>query len=309
MCGFVGFTNYIKDDGTILEKMMNRIIHRGPDSAGKFVDEDVALGFRRLSIIDLAEGDQPMFNEDKSLVLVFNGEIYNFKDLRAELLEKGHIFNNHSDSEVLIHGFEEWGEELVAKLRGMFAFVIFNRKDKSIFAARDMFGIKPFYYTFMGESFIFGSEIKSFLDHPEFKKSLNEEALGHYLSFQYSPTEETFFENVYKLPPAHYFTFKNGEMNKVRYWKPEFEANDGVLEYFADLTDETVRESVAAHKIADVEVGSFLSSGIDSTKKGARVFLGALAKLPIFCAVSSCFSKKRNNFPKIYIFYTINPKM
>ena len=140
MCGFVGFTNSINDDGSILEIMMNRIVHRGPDSAGKFVDENVALGFRRLSIIDLAEGDQPMFNEDGSLVLTFNGEIYNFKDLRAELIEAGHIFKNNSDSEVLLHGFEEWGEELVKKLRGMFAFVIFNRKDKSIFGARDMFG-------------------------------------------------------------------------------------------------------------------------------------------------------------------------
>ncbi|MBR4123892.1 MAG: asparagine synthase (glutamine-hydrolyzing) [Clostridia bacterium] len=265
MCGFVGFTNYIKDDGTVLEKMMNRIVHRGPDSAGKFVDGDVALGFRRLSIIDLAEGDQPMFNEDKSLVLTFNGEIYNFKDLRAELLEAGHTFANNSDSEVLLHGYEEWGEELVKRLRGMFAFVIFDRKEKSIFAARDMFGIKPFYYTFMGESFIFGSEIKSFLDHPDFKKEFNHEALAHYLSFQYSPAEETFFKNVFKLPPAHYFTFKNGEMNKVRYWMPDFSETEGVLEYFADLTDATVRESVAAHKIADVEVGSFLSSGIDSS--------------------------------------------
>ena len=265
MCGFVGFTNSIKDDGAILEKMMNRIVHRGPDSAGKFVDSDIALGFRRLSIIDLAEGDQPMFNEDKSLVLTFNGEIYNFKELRAELIEAGHTFANNSDSEVLLHGFEEWGEDLVARLRGMFAFVIFNRKDKSIFAARDMFGIKPFYYTFMGESFIFGSEIKSFLDHPEFKKEFNNEALAHYLSFQYSPTEETFFKNVFKLPPAHYFTFKDGEMKKVRYWKPNFNETDGVLEYFADITDNTVRESVEAHKIADVEVGSFLSSGIDSS--------------------------------------------
>ena len=212
MCGFTGFTNFIKDDGTVLEKMMNRIVHRGPDSAGKYVDGDIALGFRRLSIIDLAEGDQPMFNEDKSLVLVFNGEIYNFKELRAELIEAGHVFANNSDSEVLIHGYEQWGEELVSRLRGMFGFVIFNRNDRSLFAARDMFGIKPFYYTFMGESFIFGSEIKSFLDHPEFKKELNEDALAHYLSFQYSPTEETFFKNVYKLPPAHYFTFKNGEM-------------------------------------------------------------------------------------------------
>ena len=265
MCGFVGFTNYIKDNGTVLEKMMNRIIHRGPDSAGKFVDGDIALGFRRLSIIDLADGDQPMFNEDGSLVLTFNGEIYNYKELRAELVEKGHKFANNSDSEVLLHGFEEWGKELVPRLRGMFAFVIFDRRDKSIFAARDMFGIKPFYYTFMGESFIFGSEIKAFLEHPEFKKILNEEALGHYLSFQYSPTEETFFKDVYKLPPAHYFTYKDGEINKVRYWKPDFNSTDGVLEYFADLTDNAVRESVEAHKIADGEVGSFLSSGIDSS--------------------------------------------
>ena len=191
MCGFTGFTNFIKDDGTVLGKMMDRIVHRGPDSSGQFVDGDIALGFRRLSIIDLAEGGQPMFNEDKSLVLVFNGEIYNFKQLREQLLKAGHTFANNSDSEVLLHGFEEWGEELVAKLRGMFAFVIFDRRDRSLFAARDMFGIKPFYYTFMGESFIFGSEIKSFLDHPDFKKELNEEALAHFLSFQYSPTEET----------------------------------------------------------------------------------------------------------------------
>ncbi len=265
MCGFVGFTNFIKDDGTVLNNMMDRIIHRGPDSAGKFIDGDIALGFRRLSIIDLEDGNQPMFNEDGSLVLTFNGEIYNYKELRAELIEKGHKFSNNSDSEVLLHGFEEWGEEMVNRLRGMFAFVIFNRVDKSIFAARDMFGIKPFYYTFMSESFIFGSEIKAFLEHPDFKKALNEEALGHYLSFQYSPTEETFFKNVYKLPPAHYFTYKDRELKKVRYWKPDFSATEGVLEYFADLTDNAVRESVEAHKIADVEVGSFLSSGIDSS--------------------------------------------
>lgn len=265
MCGFTGFTNFIKDDGTVLTKMMNRILHRGPDSAGQFIDGDIALGFRRLSIIDLAEGGQPMFNEDKSLVLVFNGEIYNFKELRAQLIAAGHTFANNSDSEVLLHGYEEWGEDLVPMLRGMFAFVIFDRRTKALFGARDMFGIKPFYYTFMGQSFIFGSEIKSFLDHPDFKKELNEEALSHYLSFQYSPTEETFFKNVFKLPPAHYFTYKDGEMKKTRYFRPDFKAQDGVLEYFADLTDKAVRESVEAHKIADVEVGSFLSSGIDSS--------------------------------------------
>lgn len=265
MCGFAGFTNNIKDDGSVLKLMMNRIIHRGPDSDGVYLDDNIALGFRRLSIIDLSEGDQPMFNEDKSLVLVFNGEIYNYKDLRAELLDAGHKFSNNSDSEVLLHGYEQWGEELVKKLRGMYAFVIFDKKDNSVFGARDIFGIKPFYYTFMNGSFIFGSEIKSFLDHPDFKKELNEEALGHFLSFQYSPTEETFFKNVYKLPPAHCFTYKNGKFEKKRYFRPEFSPENGVLEYFADRADEAVRESVKAHKIADVEVGSFLSSGIDSS--------------------------------------------
>ncbi|MBQ7726920.1 MAG: asparagine synthase (glutamine-hydrolyzing) [Clostridia bacterium] len=265
MCGFTGFTNTIQDDGTILGLMMDRIIHRGPDDAGQYVDHDIALGFRRLSIIDLQEGSQPMFNEDRSLVLVFNGEIYNFQELRKELCEKGHVFANRSDSEVLLHGFEEWGTDLVPKLRGMFAFVIFDRKSKTLFGARDMFGIKPFYYTFMGDSFLFGSEIKSFLDHPDFLKELNEEALAHYLSFQYSPTEETFFKRVFKLPPAHYFVFRDGKMEKTRYFRPDFSEQTGVLDYFADLTDKAVRESVKAHKIADVEVGSFLSSGIDSS--------------------------------------------
>ena len=265
MCGFVGFTNYIKDDGTVLKSMMDKIVHRGPDAAGMYADGDIALGFRRLSIIDLESGNQPMFNEDGSLVLVFNGEIYNFKDLRAELEKQGHIFANNSDSEVLLHGYEQWGEELVTKLRGMFAFVIFNKLDGSVFGARDMFGIKPFYYTETENSFIFGSEIKAFFAHPEFEKQLNEQALAHYLSFQYSPTKETFFKGVYKLPPAHYFTFKNGEMKKTRYFRPDFKAQPGVLDFYADKVDAAVRESVQAHKIADVEVGSFLSSGIDSS--------------------------------------------
>ena len=265
MCGFTGFTNNIQDDGVVLGAMMDRIVHRGPDSAGQYIDSDIALGFRRLSIIDLAEGHQPMFNEDKSLVLTFNGEIYNFKDLRAELLEAGHTFANNSDSEVLLHGYEQWGEKLVEKLRGMYAFVIFDRNTKTLFGARDIFGIKPFYYATMNGTFMFGSEIKSFLDHPDFKKELNEDALGHYLSFQYSPTEETFFKGVYKLPPAHYFIMRDGKMDKVRYFRPDFNPVSGVTDYFADLTDEAVRESVAAHKIADVEVGSFLSSGIDSS--------------------------------------------
>ncbi len=265
MCGFVGFTNQIKDDGSILHEMMNKIIHRGPDSEGMYVGESACLGFRRLSIIDLEGGDQPMYNEDKSLVITFNGEIYNFLDLREELLAAGHIFKTRSDTEVLIHGFEEWGERLPEKLRGMYAFVIHNIKDGSLFGCRDIFGIKPFYYAEMDGTFMYGSEIKAFLPHPSFKKEMNETALAHYLSFQYSAVEETFFKNVYKLAPAHFFTYKDGKMEIKRYFRPDFKAEDGTLEEWAELTDKAVRESVAAHKIADVEVGSFLSSGIDSS--------------------------------------------
>lgn len=265
MCGFVGFTNYINDDGSVLSQMMDSIVHRGPDSSGSYIDGDIALGFRRLSIIDLEGGDQPMFNEDRSLVLTFNGEIYNYKDLREELIRQGHIFNSNADSEVLLHGYEAWGKDVVKRLRGMFAFVIFNKTDGTIFGARDMFGIKPFYYTKTENTFIFGSEIKAIIPHPEFEKQLNEQALAHYLSFQYSPTEETFFKGVYKLPPAHCFTFKNGQIIQTRYFRPEFKTVPGVLDFYADEVDKTVRESVEAHKIADVEVGSFLSSGIDSS--------------------------------------------
>ena len=265
MCGFVGFTNYIMDDGTVLESMMNTIVHRGPDAAGMYVDGDIALGFCRLSIIDLEGGNQPMFNEDKSLVLVFNGEIYNYKQLREELINNGHAFSSHADSEVVLHGYEEWGTDVVNKLRGMFAFVIFDSNDGSVFGARDIFGIKPFYYTVTENSFVFGSEIKAIILHPEFHKSLNEQALAQYLSFQYSPSEETFFKNVYKLMPAHYFVFKDGQLQKTRYFKPEFKTVPGVLGFYADEVDKTIRESVEAHKIADVEVGSFLSSGIDSS--------------------------------------------
>lgn len=273
MCGFVGFTNSISDNGTVLRSMMNKIVHRGPDSAGSFIDDNIAMGFRRLSIIDLKEGDQPLTNEDGSLVLTFNGEIYNYRELREELIAAGHVFKTRSDSEVLVHGFEQFGERIVDHLRGMFAFVIYNRNDGSIFGARDMFGIKPFYYTMMDDCFIYGSEIKAFLCHPKFDKQLNEEALAHYLSFQYSPCEETFFRGVFKLPPAHYFFYRDGKMEKTRYWKPNFSPEQGALEYYADLVDEAVRESVKAHKIADVEVGSFLSSGIDSSyiAEAARV--------------------------------------
>lgn len=267
MCGFVGFTTTKDNSNRIIEDMMDKIRHRGPDSGGKYTDEDIALGFRRLSIIDISEsGDQPIYNEDKSKVLLFNGEIYNYQSIREELLAKGHTFTTNTDSEVLLHGYEEYGEKLLDKLRGMFAFVIWDKNTKELFGARDFFGIKPLYYATMGDTFIFGSEIKAFLAHPSFKKELNETALENYLTFQYSPTNETFFKNVYKLPPAHFFKFNNGKLEIKRYWDVNFNADEKPeMDEWVERISDTFKNSVEAHKIADVEVGSFLSSGVDSS--------------------------------------------
>ena len=267
MCGIVGFTNTINDSNVVIGRMMDRIRHRGPDAEGKYVDGDIALGHRRLSIIDVSsQGDQPIFNEDGSLVLVFNGEIYNFQEIREELVAAGHIFKTKTDSEVLIHGYEEYGEKLLDKLRGMFAFVIWDKNKKELFGARDFFGIKPLSYAQMNNTFMFGSEIKSFLEHPDFKKELNERVLENYLTFQYSPTEETFFKNVYKLPPAHYFRLSGGKLEIKRFWDVHFSPDEKPdLNEWVNRISDTFHDSVKAHKIADVEVGSFLSSGVDSS--------------------------------------------
>jgi len=267
MCGIVGFTNNIDNSDKVLGKMMDRIKHRGPDAEGKYIDKGIALGHRRLSIIDVSSsGDQPIFNENGSLVIIFNGEIYNYQEIREKLVAAGHIFNTNTDTEVLIHGYEEYGEKLLNMLRGMFSFVIWDKNKKELFGARDFFGIKPMYYANMNGTLMFGSEIKSFLEHPKFTKELNTTALENYLTFQYSPTSETFFKNVYKLPPAHYFRFKDGKFEAKRYWDVRFNADEKpVLDEWVKNISDTFHNSVEAHKIADVEVGSFLSSGVDSS--------------------------------------------
>ena len=268
MCGIVGFTGMRAGREAILKAMTDAIAHRGPDGEGSYFGSGVALGHRRLSIIDLAGGAQPMFNEDKNLAVVFNGEIYNFMELRAQLVEAGHTFStDHSDTEVLLHGYEEWGEGMLAKLRGMFAFAIWNEAEQTLFCARDHFGIKPFYYYLTDEGeLLFGSEIKSFLAHPGFKKELNQSQLELYLSYQYSPGEDTFFKGVKKLLPAHSLLWKAGQVDVKRYWEPRFEPEEGKsLSDWESRVEEVMRQSVAAHKISDVEVGSFLSSGVDSS--------------------------------------------
>ena len=224
------------------------------------------MGFRRLSIIDLGAGHQPIYNEDKSLVLTFNGEIYNYKDLRKELIAKGHKFYTDTDSEVLVHGFEEWKEDMLPKLRGMFGFAIYNTKDNSLFIARDFFGIKPMHYTQIGNDFVYASEIKSILEYPKFEKKFNRKALDSYLSFQYAVPPETFFEGVYCLMPGHYLWYKDGEIETTRYFEARFNPDEEMTEEEAvDRIEKVFENSVNAHKIADVEVGCFLSSGVDSS--------------------------------------------
>ena len=266
MCGFCGFTGQIATPEEILEKMKNKIIHRGPDSGGSHIDNGIAMGFRRLSFLDLEGGHQPIYNETKDMVITFNGEIYNHQEIREELIAKGHVMGSGADTEVLIHGYEEWGEEILQKLRGMFAFVIWDKKNETLFGARDFFGIKPFYYTIANGNFIYGSEIKSILEHPDVKKEVNPVALENYLTFQYSVLEETFFKGIFKLMPAHCFTFKGGKLDIKRYWEPVFEADHSKsLDQWVDEIDAAMQDSIQAHKIADVEVGSFLSSGVDSS--------------------------------------------
>ena len=266
MCGFVGYINKEKDKKDNIKKMADLIAHRGPDSEGYYTDENIALGFRRLSIIDLNNGSQPIYNEDKSKVIIFNGEIYNFEPLREDLIKKGHTFTTKTDTEVILHGYEEYGEKILDKLRGMFAFVIYDKNTKELFAARDFYGIKPFYYAKMGNTLIFGSEIKSFLIHPHFKKELNSKMLEYYLTFQYSPGNETFFKNVYKLMPGHYLKYKNGKLEVKKYYEIKFkEDKTKTYDEWKKGIKKRLADSIKAHKISDVEVGSFLSSGVDSS--------------------------------------------
>lgn len=266
MCGFCGFLDTeLENKKPVLTGMMDKIIHRGPDSDGQFIDDTAALGFRRLSIIDLAEGAQPLYNEDQRFVLTFNGEIYNYQSIREKLIEKGHIFKTHTDSEVLLHGYEEYGTDLLSHLRGMFAFVIWDRQEKVLFGARDFFGIKPFYYCHNDGKFVYGSEIKSIIEHPSVPRILNEEALEQYLTFQYSPILETFFKGIFRLQPGHYFILKDDQLDIKRYWEPTFNETDGALEEYVELIDKTMKDSIEAHKVSDVEVGCFLSSGVDSS--------------------------------------------
>lgn len=281
MCGFVGFVGFIDendqtyDHRAVIVAMADAIAHRGPDSEGYFEDGRAALGFRRLAIIDLAGANQPLYNENRSLVLVFNGEIYNYRELRRQLIAAGHAFSTQGDAEVVLHGFEQWGEAVLDRLRGMFAFALYDTATGELFCARDAFGIKPLYYAVEGGRILFGSEIKGLLAHPNARRSLNERRLAHWLCMEYLPDEETLFEGVRKLSAGHWLRWRNGRAERGRWFVPRF-APDArrSLEESAEAIEAALRESVAAHAIADVDVGCFLSAGVDSSlvaQEAARI--------------------------------------
>lgn len=270
MCGIAGIIQpNINDKELVIGDMVSRITHRGPDDDGFYVDKFVGLGMRRLAIIDLETGRQPVTSADDKKLIFFNGEIYNYKELRRELVGKGFVFKTHSDTEVLLHMFEAYGEKMLQKLRGMFTFCIYDTETKDVFIARDFFGIKPLYYLIQNEEIVaFSSEIKSFMSFPGFKKEINDAAVVNFLSFQYNPLTETFFKNVYKLPPAHYMRINLVTRQTIiqKYWAFEFHQDNSLDEHnTAKTIQKTIEDSVKHHMIADVPVGAFLSGGIDSS--------------------------------------------
>jgi asparagine synthase (glutamine-hydrolysing) len=268
MCGICGIYNFDGRpvDKDLLQKMNNTLVHRGPDDEGYYIDKNIGLGHRRLSIIDLDSGKQPMGNEDGSVQVVFNGEIYNFIELRQQLQSKGHIFSTRSDTEVLVHGYEEWGVEYVYRLRGMFAFAIWDEEEKIIFIARDRLGIKPLYYYCDEHRIIFASELKAILEDRTVSKDLDLEAFSDYLSFGYVPCPKTIFQSIRKLPPGHILIRSAAGIEVKQYWDLKFQSNVHTsMDEFCDQIMETLEESIRLRLISDVPLGAFLSGGIDSS--------------------------------------------
>jgi asparagine synthase (glutamine-hydrolysing) len=270
MCGIAGVLGTsIEKKQEVVGEMVKQITHRGPDEDGFFVDKNVGLGMRRLSIIDLSTGKQPITSADRKSLIFFNGEIYNYKELRDELVKRGSKFKTQTDTEVILHMYEAYGEEMLPRLRGMFSFCIYNLETKRVFLARDFFGIKPLYYLEKkGKIVAFSSEIKSFLKFPGFSPEVNDNAVYNYLSFQYNPLTETFFNNIYKLPPAHYLKMnvETGDVEVKRYWSFEFSQEENLDETKTkEEISKTIMDSVEHHMIADVPVGAFLSGGVDSS--------------------------------------------
>ncbi|HUS13337.1 MAG TPA: asparagine synthase (glutamine-hydrolyzing), partial [Pyrinomonadaceae bacterium] len=273
MCGIAGFVNTeeapdAREREFVLDQMCRVIRHRGPDDQGTLVAPNVALGMRRLSIIDLAGGHQPMSNEDGTASIVFNGEIYNYRDLQAELATRGHRFQTNSDTETIVHAYEEYGNACVEHLRGMFAFAIWDSRRKELMLARDRVGKKPLYYTVTSSgTLVFGSELKSLLEHPEVTREVSPEAVDAYLTLGYVPDPLCILRGIKKLPPGHFLTFRDGRLALTQYWDFRFstEQDSGHrrVEDYLDELRELLDEAVRIRLISDVPLGAFLSGGID----------------------------------------------
>jgi len=270
MCGIAGMidpTLSPTEIWSVLQRMTAVMIHRGPDDEGFFISGGVGLGMRRLSIIDLVSGKQPLYNEDRSVVVVFNGEIYNYRGLTEELRRRGHVFTTASDTEVIVHLYEDFGEDCVHELRGMFAFAVWDTRNRRLFLARDRLGIKPLYHTQVGERLVFGSEIKAILQHPEVQARLNLEGLSNYLSLKYVPAPQTMFTDIFAVPPGHTLTCDQHGVTIRSYWDLSFANNQNVRESeeaYAEQLGGLLRESVRLRLMSDVPFGAFLSGGIDS---------------------------------------------
>lgn len=275
MCGICGIFFQNRDwhvPGDVLARMNRSIIHRGPDDEGFFVEENVGLAMRRLSIIDVKSGHQPLANENSDVWIVFNGEIYNHAELRVDLEAKGHHYRTHSDTETIVHLYEEYGRDCVKHLRGMFGFVIWDRRRRVLFAARDRLGIKPFYYLWDGKSFLFGSEIKTILNYPGIAAEFNTGTLAEYLAFGYITGPETMYAGIRKLMPGHTLELaEQGEPRIERYWDLTTEVDHPAQsrEYYVKTYRELLEQAVGSHLMSDVPLGMFLSGGLDSSAVAA----------------------------------------
>ncbi len=268
ICGKVYLDTQRRASAAEIELMRDRMLHRGPDAAGTYLDRHVGLGHRRLSIIDLAASTQPMANDDRSVVISFNGEIYNYRELREELIGKGHHFRTDGDTEVILRLYEELGERCVERLRGMFAFAIWDARSASLFLARDRIGVKPLYYTLNEQAFVFASELKGLMGDERVRsgRELDVEAAHGYFSFLSVPDPLTIYRGIYKLPAAHTLTLRGGRVELRRYWDVEFrDATTGTEEEWRERVLDALRDAVRVRLVADVPLGAFLSGGIDSS--------------------------------------------
>lgn len=264
ICGIVNFDAADTVDQATIGRMTAVMAHRGPDDEGFFLDGRVGLGHRRLSIIDLRGGRQPIFNEDGSAVIIFNGEIYNYRELAAQLAAAGHVFSTQSDTEAILHAYEQYGDRCVERLRGMFAFAIWDRSKQRLLLARDRLGVKPLYY-YAGPRFLaFASEIKSLLEIPEAPREVDPEALDLYLSLRYVPGPRTIFKNIYRLQPGHVLVLDRKGMRTEQYWDLEYsEPEPHPEKHFLDRFRELLDQSVRLRLLSEVRLGVFLSGGLD----------------------------------------------